>query len=80
MKIYYDKESDSAYIRLSTKKPDGVIEVSDYINLDTTKSGEIVGIEMLSASKKISVNSLFNFEIDINSARNFFNKVNKASV
>ncbi len=37
MKIYYDKESDAAYIQLSKKKPDGVVEVSDYINLDTNK-------------------------------------------
>lgn len=70
MKIYYDKESDSAYIELSKKKPDGVVEVSDYVNLDTTKSGKLVGIELLDASKKIAVNSLFNYEIDISSAKN----------
>ncbi len=69
MKIYYDKEVDTAYIQLSKKKPDGVIEISDFINVDTTEEGEIVGIEMLDASSKISVNTLFNFEIDYNSAR-----------
>jgi len=67
MKIYYDKETDSAYIQLTKKRPDGVVEVSDYINMDTTKSGEIIGIELLNASKNISLESLFNFEIDVKS-------------
>jgi len=64
MKIYYDNEADAAYIELSKKKADGVLEISDYINLDTTKEGEIIGIEILNASKKISLESLFNHEID----------------
>ena len=66
MKIYYDNEADSAYIRLSEKKPTGVIEVSDFINLDTNEQGEVIGIEILNASKKIKINSLFNFKIDAN--------------
>jgi len=52
MKTYYDKEVDAAYIRLSDENPSGVIEVSEGINLDTTTgTGEIVGIEILDASK-----------------------------
>jgi uncharacterized protein YuzE len=64
MKIYYDKKADAAYIELSKKKPDGAVEVSEYINLDTTKDGEIVGIELTNASKKIPIKTLFNYEID----------------
>jgi len=67
MKIYYDNKADTVYIELSKKKPDGVIEISDYINLDTTQNGEIVGIELLDASKKIQIKTLFNYEIDSNS-------------
>ncbi|MBU4320092.1 MAG: DUF2283 domain-containing protein [Thermodesulfovibrionales bacterium] len=29
MKIYYDKEVDAAYIKLSDENPSGVVEVSD---------------------------------------------------
>lgn len=65
MKIYYDEESDSAYIELSKKKPSGVVEVSDYINVDTTSKGEIIGIEFLNASEKISIESLYNYEIEV---------------
>lgn len=64
MKIYYDEKVDVAYIELSKKKPDGVTEISDFINLDTTKNGEIAGIELLNASKKIPIKTLFNYEID----------------
>ncbi len=44
--------------------PDGVTEISDYINIDTTSDDEIVGIELTDASKKIQIKTLFNFEID----------------
>lgn len=64
MKIYYDKETDSAYIELSVSTPDGVVEISEGVNLDTTKDGKIVGIELLNASDKISLQSLFNFQLD----------------
>jgi uncharacterized protein YuzE len=64
MKIYYDKETDSAYIELSTNSPDGVVEVTEGVNLDTTKEGKIVGIELLNASDKVSLQSLFNFQLD----------------
>jgi len=64
MKIYYDKEADAAYIQLSKEKPDGVTEITDYLNIDTTSEGKIVGIELLEASKKISIDTLYNYEVD----------------
>lgn len=72
MKIYYDEKIDAAYIELSKKKPDGVMEITDFINLDTTKNGEIVGIELLNASKKIPIKTLFNYEIDSKSLNKDF--------
>ena len=65
MKIYYDKETDAAYIQLSPDKPSGVIEVKEGFNVDTTEKGEIIGIEILDASKKIPLNTLFSLELDI---------------
>lgn len=64
MKISYDKEVDAAYIRLSDQEPSGVIEISEGINVDVTDKGEIVGIEMLDASKKFPLKSLFICEYD----------------
>ncbi len=64
MKIFYDKESDSAYIELSPEKPTGVVEVSDGVNIDTTDNNKIVGIELLNASTKFPIDTLFRFEVE----------------
>jgi len=64
MKIYYDKKTDSVYLKLSSRKPDGVIEIEEGVNLDTTKDRRIVGIEILDASKKISLKSLLQLDLD----------------
>ncbi len=64
MKITYDKEVDAAYIRLSDQLPSGVIEMSEAINVDVTDEGNIVGIEILDASKKFPLKSLFTCEYD----------------
>jgi uncharacterized protein YuzE len=37
MKISYDKQADVAYIKLSSKKPDGGVEISEGVVLHTTK-------------------------------------------
>lgn len=35
MRIHYDREADAVYIRLGNQKPDGVVEISEGINLYT---------------------------------------------
>ena len=64
MKINYDKEADAAYIKLSDKKPTGVVEISEGVNLDMTDKKEICGIEILNASKKFPLSTLFSCEFD----------------
>lgn len=64
MKISYDKEVDAAYIKLSDSKPSGVVEMAEGVNLDVTEQGEITGIEILDASRKFPLKSLFVCEYD----------------
>lgn len=64
MKIYYDQEVDAAYLRLSEEAPSGVVEMSEGVNLDLTEDGKIVGIEIINASKKFPLQSLFTCEYD----------------
>lgn len=64
MKVFYDNISDSAYIKMSDLQPEGVIEISDWINIDVTVDNQLVGIEVLTASKKFPLSSLFSFEQD----------------
>jgi uncharacterized protein YuzE len=67
MKISYDKEVDAIYLKLADSKPDGVIEVAEGINIDVTVDGKIVGIELLDATKKITIDSLLTYEIEAES-------------
>jgi len=36
MKVRYDNEVDALYIKLGNQMPDGIIEISGGVNLDTT--------------------------------------------
>lgn len=64
MKVSYDKEVDAVYLELLKQKPEGVIEVSEGINIDVTADGKIVGIELLDASRRLSIDSLLTYEIE----------------
>jgi uncharacterized protein YuzE len=63
MKVKYDKEVDILYIHLS----DEMIKESDEdkpgIILDYDNSGNIIGIEVLNASKKIPQPMKFEYEV-----------------
>ncbi len=65
MKIYYDKDVDALYIELGNKKPDGVIEIAEGVNLDTTEDGKIVGIEILNASQKIDLRTVLSYSLKV---------------
>ena len=63
MKIKYDKKADAAYIQLSSKKPDGAVEIAEGVALHTTANNEIVSIEILDASRKFPVKTLYKLEL-----------------
>jgi uncharacterized protein YuzE len=69
MKITYDKDVDAVYIQLSLQQPEGVIEVADGINIDVSADGKIVGIELLDATEKVSLESLLSYEISAETLR-----------
>jgi len=64
MKVYYDDEVDALYINLSDEKAEGVIEITEGVNLDTTSDNRIVGLEILSASKKVYLKSFLNYSLE----------------
>jgi uncharacterized protein YuzE len=65
MRVHYDDEVDALYIKLGNKKPEGVIEISEGVNLDTTGENGIVGIEILNASKKMNIKTILSYELDL---------------
>jgi uncharacterized protein YuzE len=65
MKVYYDGKVDAVYLKLSDCKPDGVVEIAEGINLDTTSDGKLAGIEILKASQKINVRTILSYTLDV---------------
>jgi len=64
MKVYYDDEVDALYLKLGDETPDGVIEISEGVNIDTTSQHKIVSIEILNASKKIDLRTLLSCSLE----------------
>jgi uncharacterized protein YuzE len=50
-------------------QPEGVIEVAEGVNIDVSSDGRIVGIELLDATRKISLDSLLSYEISAETLR-----------
>ncbi len=65
MRVYYDKKVDALYIKLGDRLPDGVIEISEGVNLDTTSGGKIVGIEILDASERIDMKTILSYKLEL---------------
>jgi len=64
MRVYYDDEVDVLYLKLSDEAPEGVVEISEGVNLDTTSEDKIVGIEILDASKKIDLKTILSYRLE----------------
>ena len=54
MKLHIDKEADALYLRLDDSTVIESEEVSPGVVLDYNESNEVVGVEMLSLSKRSS--------------------------
>ena len=63
MKVQYDEKVDAVYIKLGNQKPDGVVEIAEGVNLDTTAGNKIVGIEILDASKRMDIKTILTYEL-----------------
>lgn len=66
MNVYYDNDVDALYLKLGNETPEGVIEISEGVNVDTTSEGKLVGIEILKASTKLDIQTMlsYTFEFD----------------
>ncbi len=66
MKVHYDEEVDALYLKLGDQKPDGVIQIAEGVNIDTTTDGKLTGIEILKASKKIDIDTILSYTLELN--------------
>ena len=68
MKITYDKKADAKYIYLKKGKINFTKKVKDWLLFDYSKNGEMLGIEILNASKNFAnfMNSHKKFSVSLN--------------
>lgn len=64
MKIEYDKEADALYIQLRDALVEDNIDIEEGITVALDENRHIVGIEILDASKKLSLRDLVNITIE----------------
>ena len=63
MRIEYDKQADALYIQLREASVDDNIDIEEGVTVDLDEKRHIVGIEILDASKKLSLEDLVNITI-----------------
>ncbi|NOZ69904.1 MAG: DUF2283 domain-containing protein [Deferribacteres bacterium] len=64
MKIEYDREADALYIQLREAYVDDNLDIEEGVTIDLDAERHIVGIEILDASKKLSLKDLVNITIE----------------
>jgi uncharacterized protein YuzE len=64
LKIEYDKEADALYIQLRVAEVDDNIDIEEGVTIDLDEKRHIVGIEILDASKTLSLRDLVNITIE----------------
>ena len=64
MKIEYDKEVDALYIRIQEKKVSHTKEIEEGINLDIDEDGKIIGLEIIGATERYSLEDIFNLSTE----------------
>jgi uncharacterized protein YuzE len=64
LKIEYDKEADALYIQLREAYVDDNIDIEEGVTVDLDEKKHIVGIEILDATKKLSLKDIVNITIE----------------
>ena len=64
MKIEYDREADALYIQLREAFIEDNIDIEEGITIDLDEKRHLIGIEVLDASKKLSLKDLVNVTIE----------------
>ncbi len=64
MRIEYDREADALYIRLQQCYVAKTVEVEEGINLDFDEAGKLVGLEILDATERYSLEDIYNLSTE----------------
>lgn len=64
MRIEYDKDADALYIQLREGDVEDNIDIEEGTTVDLDEKGHMIGIEILDASKKLSLKEIVNISIE----------------
>jgi uncharacterized protein YuzE len=64
LKIEYDREADALYIQIREAEVNDNIDIEEGVTVDLDENGHIVGVEILDASKKLSLKDIVNITIE----------------
>lgn len=64
MRIEYDREADALYIQLQEAHPEDNVDIEEGVTVDLDAKGHIIGIEVLDASKRFSLEDLSRVTIE----------------
>jgi len=64
LRIEYDKEADALYIQLREAYVEDNVDIEEGITVDLDENRHVVGIELLDASRKLSLSDMVNISIE----------------
>ncbi len=64
VKITYDPEADALYILLHDVEPGDNVDLEEGVTVDLDRSGHIIGLEVLDASKRLTAEELTNIHYE----------------
>jgi len=64
LRIEYDKEADALYIQLREAYVEDKVDIEEGITVDLDENRHVVGIEILDASRKLSLSDMVNISIE----------------
>jgi uncharacterized protein YuzE len=64
MKIEYDREADALHILLRDAEVDDNLDITDGVTIDLDANRQVIGLEILDVSKKLSLSDIVNNSIE----------------
>ena len=64
MRIEYDREADALYIQIQEKHVAKTKEVEEGVLIDFDETNKLIGIEILSATKRFALSDIVNLHVE----------------
>ena len=64
MRIEYDREADALYIQIQEKYVAKTKEIEEGLLIDFDEANKLIGIEILSATKRFAISDIVNLHIE----------------